>query len=336
VVPALFEFIEDLTNWYIRLNRGRFWVEGKSADKEAAYQTLYQTLYDLTLSMAPFAPFLAEHIYQQLLPYRPVDSNPSLSVHLCMYPKASPYMIQPALEAAVSRMQNIILLGRQKRNQVKIKTKVPLARLTIIHQDQSMLDEIARLEDYIKSELNVKNVEYSRDENRFIKLYAKPNSPVLGKRLGKNFGAFRKAIEALDAAQLNQLQETGRLVLDGETFGSEDILIFREPKAGTEALSNRLITIDMDCTLDRTLISEGLAREVVNRIQKTRKELGLNVTDRINVDYSAHGELQNAIEEHADHIRKETLALSLNAVTGPCSTIFEVDEHSLGLDIKRQ
>lgn len=336
VVPALFEFIEDLTNWYIRLNRGRFWVEGKSADKDAAYQTLYQTLYDLTLSMAPFAPFLAEHIYQQLLPYRPVDSNPALSVHLCAYPKPNLYMIQPALEAAVARMQNIILLGRQKRNQVKIKTKVPLARLTIIHQDQSMLDEIARLEDYIKSELNVKNVEYSRDENRFINLFAKPNSPVLGKRLGKNFGAFRKAIEDLNAAQLNELQEKGSINLDDETFGSEDILIFREPKPGTEAVSNRLITIDMDCTLDRALISEGLAREVVSRIQKTRKELGLNVTDRIQIDYSAHGELQTAIEEHAEHIKKETLSVSLNAVTRPCSTNFDVDEHSLGLDITRQ
>jgi isoleucyl-tRNA synthetase len=336
VVPALFEFIEDLTNWYIRLNRGRFWVEGMTADKEAAYQTLYQTLHDLTLSMAPFAPFLAEHIYQQLLPYRPVDSNLPLSVHLCAYPKPSPYMIHPALEAAVARMQNIILLGRQKRNQVKIKTKVPLVRLTIIHQDQSMLDEIARLEDYIKSELNVKNVDYSRDENRFINLYAKPNSPVLGKRLGKNFGAFRKAIEGLNAAALNQLQETGRITLDGETFGSEDILIFREPKSGTEALSNRLITIDMDCTLDRALINEGLAREVVNRIQKSRKELGLNVTDRINIEYSAHGELQTAIEEHAEHIKKETLAVSLNLVTRPCSINFEVDEYSLGLDITRQ
>jgi isoleucyl-tRNA synthetase len=336
VVPALFEFIEDLTNWYIRLNRGRFWVEGMTADKDAAYQTLYRTLYDLTLSMAPFAPFLAEHIYQQLLPYRPLDSTPPLSVHLCVYPKPDPYLIHPALEAAVARMQNIILLGRQKRNQVKIKTKVPLARLTIIHQDQSMLDEIARLEDYIKSELNVKQVEYSRDEYRFINLFAKPNSPVLGKRLGKNFGAFRKAIEGLNAAQLNALQEHGSIKLDGETFGSEDILIFREPKPGTEALSNRLITIDMDCTLDRALISEGLAREVVNRIQKTRKELGLNVTDRIQIDYSAHGELQTAIEEHAEHIKKETLGVSLNAVARPCSTNFDVDEHSLGLDITRQ
>ncbi|MES2603756.1 MAG: isoleucine--tRNA ligase, partial [Pseudomonadota bacterium] len=170
VVPALFEFIEDLTNWYIRLNRGRFWVEGKSTDKEAAYQTLYQTLHTLTLGMAPFAPFLAEHIYQLLLPYAPAGVQQPESVHLCRFPNANTNLIQPELEAAVTRMQNIILLGRQKRNQVKIKTKTPLAQLTIIHREQSMLDEIARLESYIKAELNVKNVIYTRNEDDFIRL----------------------------------------------------------------------------------------------------------------------------------------------------------------------
>jgi len=335
VVPALFEFIEDLTNWYIRLNRGRFWVEEMTKDKAAAYQTLYRTLYELTLCMAPFAPFLAEHIYQQLLPYGPIDSKLSLSVHLCTYPKAEPLYIQPALEGAVARMQNIILLGRQKRNQVKIKTKVPLARLTIIHLEQSMLDEIARLENYIKSELNVKNVEYSQDENQFINLFAKPNSPVLGKRFGKNFGSFRKAIEALDSRQLQLLQNNGILLLEGENFSLEDILIFREAKPGTQALSNRFISIDMDCTLDAALISEGLAREVVNRIQKTRKDLGFNVTDRIHIEYAADNDLHAAIKQHEDHIKNETLCLTLNKCTGPCNNIFAVDEFSLGLNLKR-
>lgn len=335
VVPALFEFIEDLTNWYIRLNRGRFWVEEMTKDKAAAYQTLYRTLYELTLCMAPFAPFLAEHIYQQLLPYGPIDSKLSLSVHLCTYPKAEPLYIQPALEGAVARMQNIILLGRQKRNQVKIKTKVPLARLTIIHLEQSMLDEIARLENYIKSELNVKNVEYSQDENQFINLFAKPNSPVLGKRFGKNFGSFRKAIEALDSRQLQLLQNNGILMLEGENFSLEDILIFREAKPGTQALSNRFISIDMDCTLDAALISEGLAREVVNRIQKTRKDLGFNVTDRIHIEYAADNDLHAAIKQHEDHIKNETLCLTLNKCTGPCNIIFAVDEFSLGLNLKR-
>lgn len=333
VVPALFEFIEDLTNWYIRLNRGRFWVEGMTDDKASAYQTLYTTLHELTLCMAPFAPFLAEHIYQQLLPYAPVGETPPLSVHLCRYPAAQDALIQPVLEAAVSRMQNIILLGRQKRNQVKIKTKTPLARLTILHQEQSMLDEIARLADYIQGELNVKQLDYSTDENRYINLFAKPNSPVLGKRLGKDFGKFRGLIEKLDAAALNALQESGSLTLDGVVFSSDDILIYREPREGTQALSNRFISIDMDCRLDAALVREGLAREVVSRIQKTRKDLGLKVTDRIRVQYRAGPELADAIAEHATHIANETLATTLEASTVQGAFSFDVDEYSLELTI---
>lgn len=335
VVPALFEFIEDLTNWYIRLNRSRFWAEGDSADKNAAYQTLYRTLHDLTLAMAPFAPFLSEHIYQQLLPYAPADKQLPQSAHLCRFPQPQQQYIQPVLEAAVARMQNIILLGRQKRNQVKIKTKTPLRRLTIIHQDKAMLDEIARLETYIKGELNVKTLEYSQIEDRYIKLFAKPNAPVLGKRLGKDFGRFRGLIEKLDAAALNALQERGSMQIDGVEFGADDILVFREPKAGTEALSNRFISIDMDCTLDPALIEEGLAREVVNRIQKTRKDIGLNVADRIAIAYSADKELADAIAKHAEHIKRETLCTELNATDAACAANFDIDDLKLGLTIEK-
>lgn len=331
VVPALFEFIEDLTNWFIRLNRSRFWVEGMTEDKAAAYQTLYTTLHELTLCMAPFAPFLSEHIYQLLLPYQ--GSKNPISVHLCQFPAARAELIQPTLEAAVARMQNIILLGRQKRNQVKIKTKVPLARLTIIHQEQDMLDEIARLEDYIQSELNIKGLEYSTDEGKYISLFAKPNSPVLGKRLGKEFGAYRKLIEGLSSRQLHQLQDAGSLELQGETFSSDDILIFREAREGTQAVSNRFISIDMDCTLDAALIREGLAREVVNRIQKTRKDIGLKVTDRIAVHYQADAELTAAIAEHRDYIKHETLCSELLATNDKGAFSFEIDEQHLALTI---
>ncbi len=335
VVPALFEFIEDLTNWYIRLNRSRFWVEGKSADKEAAYQTLYQTLHALTLGMAPFAPFLAEHIYQQLLPYAPVDGQPPESVHLCRFPNAQAALIQTALEAAVARMQAIMLLGRQKRNQVKIKTKTPLARLTIIHRDQSMLDEIARLESYIKSELNVKSVQYTRNEDDFIRLYAKPNSPVLGKRLGKDFGKFRGLIEKLDSAALNSLQETGSLNIAGTDFSTDDILVYREAKAGTDTVSDRLISIDLDCTLLPELVQEGLAREVVNRIQKSRKDLGFKVTDRIRISYTASPELAEAITAHAGYIQQETLGVELKPLDNKDNALhFEIDEQTLELELK--
>jgi isoleucyl-tRNA synthetase len=342
VVPALFEFIEDLTNWYIRLNRSRFWEDGMSLDKQAAYQTLYHTLHTVTLCMAPFAPFLAEHIYQRLLPYGAAGVAAPESVHLCRYPTARTDAILPTLEAAVARMQNVILLGRQKRNQVKIKTKTPLARLTIVHRDQRMLEEIAHLEDYIRAELNVKMVTYSTDEERYISLYAKPNSPVLGKRLGKEFGRFRKLIETLPGAQLNALQETGTLTLDGENFSLDDILVFREPKAGLEALSNRFISIDMDCTLNPALLREGLAREVVNRIQKTRKDSGLNVADRIDVRYQAAGELAAAIAEHADYIKQETLCHNLEASADdppfqlPFQLHFDIDDYTLDLSISKR
>lgn len=334
VVPTLFEFIEDLTNWYIRLNRSRFWAEEMTDNKVAAYETLYKALYELTLSMAPFAPFLAEHIFQQLKDFAAAEENKS--VHLCSYPEAETSLIQNNLEAAVARMQNIILLGRRKRNQVKIKTRTPLARLTIIHQDQSMLKEIARLEDYIKSELNVKTVEYSAAESDYISFFARPNSPVLGKRLGKDFKKFRALIEALDATTLNRFQDEGYLELEGEVFGADDILIFREAKEGTEALSNRFISIDLDCRLNDALIAEGLAREVINRIQKTRKDLGLNVTDRISIDYDADDRLNTAIRLHLDYIADETLSTALRLRSNCNQHQFSVDGMNLSLDINKQ
>jgi isoleucyl-tRNA synthetase len=335
VVPALFEFIEDLTNWYIRLNRSRFWVEEMTDDKHAAYQTLYTTISELTVCMAPFAPFLSEHIYQELAVFAGDTATRHKSAHLCHYPVAEQDLEQPILEQAVSRMQNIILLGRQKREQVKIKTKIPLSCLTIIHEDQSMLDEISRLESYITSELNVKSIVYSTDEDKYIKLFAKPNSPVLGKRFGKEFNKYRQQIQDLNPIQLNTLQEEGSITLDGESFSTEDILVFREAKEGTEALSNRFISIDMNCELNDDLINEGLAREVINRIQKTRKDIGLNVTDRIIVHYVANDALAIAIEKHKDYIAKETLCTDFIQQDTASEHSFDVEGNELKLNIEK-
>ena len=292
VVPALFNFIEDLTNWYIRLNRRRFWEEGLKDDKCQAYSTLYTAIKELSTALAPFAPFLSEYIYQEL---GKTGTKKYESIHLEDYPVEDKQYINPILENAVDRMQQIILLGRQKRNQVQIKVKTPLARLTIIHQDQLLLDEISKLENYIKTELNIKEIEYTTEESKYIKLYAKPNSPVLGKRLGKKFGIYMKLISSLKAEELTELEEEGQLIIEGEKFLPSDILIFREAKEGTQALSNRFISIDIDCNLTEDLISEGLAREVVNRIQKTRKEIDLNVDDRITVSYSGDENILKAI-----------------------------------------
>jgi len=329
VVPALFTFIEDLTNWYIRLNRSRFWGDELTDDKCAAYSTLYTALKELSISMAPFAPFLSEHMYGELMSFNADADKEPMSVHLCSYPEADDALIKPALEDAVGRMQQLILLGRQKRNQVQIKTKTPMAKLTIIQQDKSTLDEIARLETYIKSELNVKNVEYSQEESKFINLYAKPNSRVLGKRLGKEFGKFMGLIQKLPADVLAEYEANGSLELQGQTFGEGDILIFREAKEGTEALSNRFISIDMDCTLTPELIQEGLAREVVNRIQKSRKDLGFNVEDRIQVIFDGSEELMSSIKAHSEYISKETLCEKLENGSAENGLEYKIETYSI-------
>ncbi len=333
VVPALFEFIEDLTNWYIRLNRTRFWHEEMSEDKHAAYHTLYTTIHELNLSMAPFAPFLAESLYQAMKSLR--ADNETESVHLCAYPDPENALIQPLLEQAVTRMQHIILLGRQKRNQEKIKTKYPLRSLTIIHKDTSLLDEIAKLQDYIQAELNVKEVKYSTEESKYIDLYAKPNSPVLGKRLGSRFKEFKLAIETMSSEAISKFQNDGEVTIDDETFKPEDILVFREAREGTNTVSDRFISVDTDCELDDDLIDEGLAREVVNRIQKSRRDLGLNVVDRIDLNISTSEKLQAAIVAHQDYIKKETLAVQLTFNQGKEGLEFLIDDHELYLSIEK-
>ncbi len=326
VVPALFQFIEDLTNWYIRLNRSRFWSGDESQDKMAAYKTLFTTIKQVSVAMAPFAPFLSEFIFQELKSFEKSEEG---SVHLCDYPTADSSLIDSSLEDAVSRMQQIILLGRQKRNQVQIKTKTPLRKLFIIHKDKKILQEIKKLDHYIQSELNVKEIEYTQDESKFINLYARPNAKILGKKLGKDFKKFMGIINNLSEDQLQKYEENGEIDLEGVTFGSEDILIYREAKEGTQAISNRFISIDLDCNLDEELISEGLAREVVNRIQKTRKEMQLNVEDRIHIHYHAPSRLEESIKKHSQYISKETLAVDLTLCSNKEVADFQFVQHDI-------
>ena len=313
VVPRLFEFIEDLTNWYIRLNRSRFWGEDIDADKIAAYSTLYTAVYELSLAMAPFAPFLAEHVYGQLARLSGAAEPKPVSVHLCDYPDSVAHLAQPALEDAVERMRRVVLLGRRRREEARINLRTPLSCLTIIHRDRAVLDEIALLEAYVKAELNVKAVRYDQDEARYIDLRAKPNFPVLGKRLGKRMKAFQTRISALAPAEIDAFQESGALTLDGETFGPEDIQVFRQARQGTGAISDRWISIDLACELNESLVREGLAREAVNRLQRSRKELGLHVTDRIRVAYGGDAEVVKALQAHEAYVAGEVLAVQFRA-----------------------
>ncbi len=312
VVPALLEFIEDLTNWYIRLNRPRFWQTGVNADKIAAYSTLHQVLHDLSRVMAPFAPFLSEYLYQELARLSGTEPVPE-SVHLCDYPKPEKALQAPALELAVERARQVILLGRQQREDAKIGLRTPLERLTIIHQDQALLTDIERLGDTIRTELNVRNLVLDTDETRYIERVAKANFRRLGKRLGKQMKPYAARLANLSATEIEQLQATGAVEIDGERFDSEDVLVQHQSRPGAGAATDGQISIVLDCTLTPELIRAGLAREIVNRLQRARKDQSLALSDRITVRYTGDAALMQAAEEHRDYIMAETLSTSFES-----------------------
>jgi isoleucyl-tRNA synthetase len=331
VVPNLFLFIEDLTNWYIRLNRSRFWADGLEKDKCAAYTTLFETLWELTHVMAPFAPFLSEYIFQELK-YFKADALHQ-SVHLATFPTADTSKQRPELEEAMTRMQEVILLGRQKRNTEKIKVKTPLQSLTIVQKDQTLLQEIQKLEFYIKGELNVKEVHYSNEESRYIKLYAKPNSPVLGKVLGKDFAKYRESIEKLSNDAIENFERSGTVLISGREFKEGELLIFREALSDNQALSNKLITIVLDTTMSDALLKEGLAREIVARIQKLRKDSQLNVEDRISCSLNGDEELLIAAKEFQQYIKQETLCDHLDIHGAPKNFVISTDIDAKSIQI---
>jgi isoleucyl-tRNA synthetase len=208
-------------------------------------------------------------------------------------------------------MQQVILLGRQRREEVKVNLRKPLRSLTIVHRDVELLNELRTLEPFIRRELNVKEVHYDQAEESYIRLYAKANFPVLGKRFGKRMKDVAARIAQLTREQIEALQETGAITLDDETFSVDEIQVLREAKPGTNAISNRFISIDLDCALDADLIAEGIAREAVNRIQRSRKELNLNVADRIAIIYSGAEPVVAAIAKYSDYVAGETLATRL-------------------------
>ena len=333
VVPALFDFIEELTNWYLRLNRARCWGEDISADKIAAYSTLYGTLHELSMIMAPFAPFLSEHIYRQLAALGGEEPRPE-SVHLCSYPVVEQTQQLPDLEIAVARMRDVILLGRKKREEVKIGLRTPLAKLTIIHSDPKVLEDLQQLEGYVAAELNVKTVTYDANESAYIELVTRPNFPVLGKRLGKRMKEFQKAIAQLDEAAALKLLDGESVTVLGEQFGPEEINVQRQAKAGSEAVSDRYVSIELDCELTPELIQEGYARELVNRVQQARKDQGFDVSDRIELVLAGDSVLLAAAETHKDYLQREVLAVSLTTAAAADHAV-TIDGKALTLSLSK-
>ncbi|MGE0823838.1 MAG: isoleucine--tRNA ligase [Candidatus Binatia bacterium] len=312
VVPALLDFLDELTNWYIRFNRRRFWSEGNEGDKLYAYKTLYDVLVGFAKLMAPFTPFLADAIYRNLTTLEH-GTTTGESVHLETFPTYDEQRVDLSLEEAVGRMQRVVLLGRSLRNERKIKVRMPLPALTILHRQQRVLDDLIPLESYIREELNVKEVHYSTAEDEKVLLGAKGNPQLLGPRFGKNFSAINKKITTLSQEQMLTIESGRPLWFAGEDFQPNEIHIIRQARDGAvDVRSDRFISIELPCTLTEELVAEGLAREVVHHIQQLRKDAGYQVEDRIVVSYETEEQqLATAITSHREYIQQETLARSL-------------------------
>jgi isoleucyl-tRNA synthetase len=322
----ILEFVDQLTNWYIRLNRRRFWVGNKPEeveDKHHAYATLHRALLYFVRVLAPLAPFVSEEIFLNLS--RGVDVITRDSVHLCPYPTVEElrgFAIDRELERAMDLFEEVILLARGLRNDEGLKVRQPLQKLTVVYADTCDLQNLAKLDSYIKDELNIKEVEYTSAEEDHVTLLAKLNTKRLGKVLGPKLGRdkmreLQQAIAALSTEDIRSIESGNPLVFEDISLGGEDILIERQPKQGSKATaSSGRITVVLDTQLTQELRLEGLAREFVNRIQKLRKDFNFEVTDRIVVSYmTACPRISMALSEHRQYVMDEVLAVEMQEVT---------------------
>ncbi len=337
VVPALLSFIEDLTNTYIRFNRSHFWQDGMPEDKRYAYETLYEVLLTLSKVMAPFAPFLAEATYQNLSKVAPQGSKES--VHLESFPAANTALIRKDLEEAVRVMDQLVMLGRNQREKIAVKAKIPLKKMRVIQREARVLETLKKFEPYFKDELNIQAVEYDSHEDQFVQITAKANFPVLGKRVGPKMKAVAAGIQKLGLSELLKLEAGESLTVEGESITLSDLEIRRAAKPGHESLAvSQIVSIELDPTVTEEQKLEGLSREVLRKVQQARKNAKLNLNDRIVLELSLSGELLAAAQAHQRTIASEALALSVSFVSQPKGShteSVEIEEGVIGVGLSR-
>uniref|UniRef100_A0A8C6U035 Isoleucine--tRNA ligase, cytoplasmic n=1 Tax=Neogobius melanostomus TaxID=47308 RepID=A0A8C6U035_9GOBI len=291
VVPRLVKFVDMLTNWYVRTNRRRLKGESGSEDCVWALETLFSVLFSMCRLMAPFTPFITEMMYQNLrhlIDPASVEEKDASSIHYLMLPQVRENLIAKRIESAVSQMQSVIELGRVIRDRKTLPVKYPLKEVVVIHQDPEALKDIQSLQKYILEELNVRQLTLSTDKDRYgIRLRAEPDHMVLGKRLKGAFKSVTASIKSLSNEQLEAFQKTGTIVVDGQELHEEDLRLMYtfDQSSGSaaqyEAHSDSQVLVLLDVTPDQSMLDEGVAREVINRIQKLRKKAHLVPSDEI-------------------------------------------------------
>ena len=303
VVRNIQDFVnEDLSNWYIRRSRRRFWETGLTEDKKSVYNTTYEILVELSQMIAPFAPYLSEEMYHNL--------TGNLSVHLSTYPVCDETMLDTALEEKMDLVKNLVTLGRASREKVKIKVRQPIQKVLVDASYEEIMGDLVPL---MKEELNVKEVVFSSDLQQYISYRLKPNLPVLGRLLGAKMRFFQKELAQLDAKEVVESLHLGKEVtmnLDGEPFtlSEEHVLITIDSKEGFDVESHAGLFIILDTQLTDELIEEGFVREFISRIQQMRKANDYEMMDHIRIFYTATETLTKAIKNHAEFIKSETLA----------------------------
>lgn len=314
---AISEFVQEkLSNWYVRLNRRRFWKGDYGTDKIAAYQTLYECLLTVAKLMAPIAPFYSDHLYQDLIANTKSESHDS--VHLSEFPKVNTSWIDTALEMQINQARLIVSLGLSLRKKEQIKVRQPLQKLMIPVKNETERKALLAVADQIKSEINVKELELLDDASAVLVKEIKPNFKTLGPRFGKEMQLVTKAIKNLTDTQIKTIEEQGKLDIiineKNSTLERSDIEITTKDIEGWLIATGNGMTVALDITLNQSLIDEGISRELVNRIQNLRKDAGLEVTDKIAVQIAQHDLLEKAVEANKAYVMEETLSDTLDFV----------------------
>ena len=304
---------EYLSNWYVRLSRRRFWKGDYQKDKIAAYQTLYECLLTIAKLAAPIAPFFMDRLYQDLV--KTTKTEDFESVHLADFPKAERTIIDKTLERKMERAQSISSLVLSLRAQKRIKVRQPLQKIMIPIDSVSQKEEILAIQDLIKQEVNVKDVELLEDASEILVKQIKPNFKVLGPKFGKDMKLIASAISVFDAEDIKKIEQNGEIAIEisgkNITLELSDVEITSQDIEGWLVANQGSLTVALDVTISDDLRSEGIARELVNRIQNLRKDSGFEVTDRISVKIQSDANLKSAVEKNLDYIKTETLTEKL-------------------------
>ncbi len=329
--------IDQLSNWYVRRSRRRFWKGEMAKDKLSAYQTLYECLVTVAKLMSPFAPFLSEELYRSLNGVAKLE--PFESVHLASYPEIGEDEIDLKLEERMALAEKIVYLARAMRAKSGIKVRQPLRRIIIPVSSQKTRETISQVESVILDELNVKSVMYVDDDSEFVNKGAKPNFKSIGPKFGKDVKTVAELIKSMNAKQIKELEHAGfiDMRIDSRAFHVvlDDVEIYSQELSGWLVESDGSLTVALDTELDDELVREGIAREFVNRIQNLRKNAGFEVTDRIRVFIECPDEFADAVSGLSEYIKSETLAVELSSA-GKIDSAESRDGYSEDVEIEKK